>query len=87
MSSLHSAPLTSARCTTCEATLAAADPKQRAGRAGLQEYVQAVQLAAHAHDGRCLLQTGDEGAVRARRLRAGIRTISMGRARLTMRSI
>ena len=48
----------------------AADPKQRAGRAGLQEYVQAVQVSAHAHEGRRLLQTGDEGAVRAGRLRA-----------------
>ena len=49
--------------------LAAADAKQRAGRTRLQEYVQAVQVSAHTHEGRRLLQAGDEGAVRARRLR------------------
>ena len=50
--------------------LATADAKQRTRRVGLQEYVQAVQVSAHLHEGRRLLQTGDEGAVRARRLRA-----------------
>src|SRR5262249_8421894 len=50
--------------------LLTADPQQRASRAGLQEYVQAVQISAHPHDGRRRVQTGDEGAVRARRLRA-----------------
>jgi len=51
--------------------VAAADPKQHAGRAGLQEYVQALQVSAHTHEGRRLLQTGDEGAVRASRLLTG----------------
>jgi hypothetical protein len=68
--------------------LAAVDAKQRAGRAGLQEYVQAVQVSAHSHEGRRLLQTGNESAVRARRDCApDMRTISMGLARLMMRSI
>ena len=70
VSSWQSARSTSARCTTCEATSRPLTLEQRAGRRRLQEHVQTVQVSTHAHESRCLLQTGDEGAERAGRLRA-----------------
>jgi hypothetical protein len=57
------------------------------GGARLEEDMQAVQVSTHPHEGRRLLQAGNEGAIRAGRLRAGMRAISTGLERLTMKSI